>query len=125
MLKRQVRWFSATQDLVDKDGGALEIVSDRGADRPSAVGNGRRDRRSASAPRTSERRTARPCLITSPRHFFDETLARLGWVEGKNLTIERHFAMSAGEYETASEIVGWRPDVIVALGGVVGTGEDP
>jgi len=35
-------------------------------------------------------------LITSPRHFFDETLARLGWVEGKNLTIERHFAMSAG-----------------------------
>ena len=31
MLKRQVRWFSATQDLVDKDGGAFEIVSDHRA----------------------------------------------------------------------------------------------
>jgi len=34
---------------------------------------------------------------TMPRHFFDEALARLGWVEGKNLTIERRFAGSAGE----------------------------
>ena len=26
-----------------------------------------------------------------PRHFFDEALARLGWIEGTNLTIERRF----------------------------------
>jgi putative tryptophan/tyrosine transport system substrate-binding protein len=55
---------------------------------------------------------------TMPRHFFDEALARLGWVEGKNLTIERRFSGSAGEHEdsTASELVTWRPDVIVAMG---------
>ncbi len=53
-----------------------------------------------------------------PRHFFDEALARLGWVEGKNLTIERRFAGSAGEQEgrVAAELVAWHPDVIVALG---------
>jgi len=55
---------------------------------------------------------------TMPRHFFDEALARLGWVEGKNLTIERRFAGSAGEQEgrVAAELVAWHPDVIVALG---------
>ncbi len=53
-----------------------------------------------------------------PRHFFDEALARLGWIEGKNLTIERRFAGSAGEQEgrAAAELVNWHPDVIVALG---------
>jgi putative ABC transport system substrate-binding protein len=57
---------------------------------------------------------------TMPRHFFDEALARLGWVEGKNLTVERRFAGSAGEQEgsAAAELVAWGPDVIVALGGV-------
>ena len=55
---------------------------------------------------------------TMPRHFFDEALARLGWIEGKNLTIERRFAGSAGEQEgrAAAELVNWHPDVIVALG---------
>jgi len=55
---------------------------------------------------------------TLPRHFFDEALARLGWVEGKNLAIERRFAGSAGEQmaSAASELVAWRPDIIVALG---------
>jgi putative ABC transport system substrate-binding protein len=55
---------------------------------------------------------------TLPRHFFDEALARLGWVEGRNLTVERRFSGSAGERETgaAAELVAWRPDVIVALG---------
>jgi putative ABC transport system substrate-binding protein len=55
---------------------------------------------------------------TMPRHFFDEALAGLGWVEGKNLTIERRFTGSAGEQEgsAAAELVAWRPNVIVALG---------
>ena len=57
---------------------------------------------------------------TMPRHFFDEALARLGWVEGRNLTVERRFAGSAGErvVEDAAELVAWHPDVIVAMGGI-------
>ena len=55
---------------------------------------------------------------TMPRHFFDDALARLGWVEGKNLVIERRFGGSTGEQiaSAAAELVAWRPDVIVALG---------
>jgi len=55
---------------------------------------------------------------TLPRHFFDEALVGLGWVEGKNLTIERRFAGSTGEQlaSAAAELVAWRPDVIVAIG---------
>src|SRR5437868_11369587 len=55
---------------------------------------------------------------TMPRHFFDEALAALGWVEGKNLSIERRFGGSDGERmaEGAAELVAWHPDVIVALG---------
>src|SRR6478736_377778 len=57
---------------------------------------------------------------TMPRHFFDQALARLGWVEGRNLTVERRFAGSAGERvaEDAAELVAWHPDVIVAMGGI-------
>jgi putative tryptophan/tyrosine transport system substrate-binding protein len=57
---------------------------------------------------------------TMPRHFFDEALARLGWVEGRNLTVERRFAGSAGERlaDDAAELVVWHPDVIVAMGGI-------
>jgi ABC-type uncharacterized transport system substrate-binding protein len=53
-----------------------------------------------------------------PRHFFDDALVRLGWIEGKNLKIERRFAGSAGERLTtaAAELVAQHPDVIVALG---------
>jgi putative ABC transport system substrate-binding protein len=55
---------------------------------------------------------------TLPRHFFDEALARLGWVEGKNLVIERRFGGIGGEQiaSAAAELVAWHPDVIVALG---------
>ncbi|MEJ1157342.1 ABC transporter substrate-binding protein [Prosthecomicrobium sp. N25] len=46
---------------------------------------------------------------------FDEELRKLGWIEGRNLTIERREA--EGRYERlpglAAEIVGLRPDVIV------------
>ena len=57
---------------------------------------------------------------TMPRHFFEEALARLGWVEGANLTIERRFGGSAGEQESkaAADLVADHPDVIVALGTV-------
>ena len=55
---------------------------------------------------------------TMPRHFFDEALARLGWVEGKNLVIERRFGGTGGEQiaSAAAELVAWHPDVIVAMG---------
>jgi putative ABC transport system substrate-binding protein len=57
---------------------------------------------------------------TMPRHSFDEALARLGWVEGKNLALERRFAGSTGERlaADAAELVSWHPDVIVAMGTV-------
>jgi putative ABC transport system substrate-binding protein len=53
-----------------------------------------------------------------PRHFFDEALTRLGWVEGKNLAIERRFGGIGGEHiaTAAAELVAWHPDVIVAMG---------
>jgi len=55
---------------------------------------------------------------TLPRHFFDEALAGLGWVEGKNLEVKRRFSGSAGAEESsvAADLVAWRPDVIVAAG---------
>jgi putative ABC transport system substrate-binding protein len=55
---------------------------------------------------------------TMPRQFFESALARLGWIESKNLTIERRFAGTTGEQvETAAdELVAWHPDAIVAMG---------
>ena len=55
---------------------------------------------------------------TMPRHYFDDALTRLGWIERKNLTIERRFSGSAGERVAAdaAELVAWHPDVIVAMG---------
>jgi putative ABC transport system substrate-binding protein len=57
---------------------------------------------------------------TMPRHFFEDALARLGWVEGRNLIVQRRFAGSAGELVTsaAAELVAAHPDVIVAMGGI-------
>jgi putative ABC transport system substrate-binding protein len=53
-----------------------------------------------------------------PRHFLDDALAKLGRVEGKNLTIERRFSGVSGEEleVKAAELVTWKPNVIVALG---------
>ena len=55
---------------------------------------------------------------TMPRYLFEEKLAQLGWVEGKNLTIERRFGGSAGSRiaEAAAALVAWRPDGFVAMG---------
>src|SRR4051794_967858 len=48
---------------------------------------------------------------TMPRHFFDEALARLGWIEGRNLAVERRFSGSTGERiaDDAAELVAWHP----------------
>ncbi len=47
---------------------------------------------------------------------FDDELRKLGWVEGRNLTVERKGA--EGRYERlpelAAELVRWKPDLIVA-----------
>jgi ABC-type uncharacterized transport system substrate-binding protein len=55
---------------------------------------------------------------TMPRQFFDQAMARLGWIEGKNFSIERRFSGSAGEQidEVCAKLVASRPDVIVAMG---------
>ena len=55
---------------------------------------------------------------TMPRHFFDDALAKLGWVEGQNLTVKRRFVGAVGEQldMAAKELVAWHPDAIVALG---------
>jgi putative ABC transport system substrate-binding protein len=39
---------------------------------------------------------------TMPRHFFEDALVRLGWVEGRNLIVQRRFAGSAGELVTSA-----------------------
>jgi len=53
-----------------------------------------------------------------PRGWFDESMQRLGWVEGRNLTVERHVAgEDKGRRKTAAaELVAANPDVIVAAG---------
>ena len=57
---------------------------------------------------------------TMPRHAFEQTMARLGWAEGQNLTVERRFSGSAGENlaTEAAALVDFKPDVIVAMGAV-------
>jgi putative tryptophan/tyrosine transport system substrate-binding protein len=53
-----------------------------------------------------------------PRHWFDEAMRRLGWIEGRNLFVERRVAgMDPERRKTAAaELVAANPDVIVAAG---------
>jgi len=53
-----------------------------------------------------------------PRGWFDEALARLGWVEGRNLIVERRITGEDPERRktAARELVAANPDVIVAAG---------
>jgi|SRR5271166_981564 len=50
---------------------------------------------------------------------FDETLHRLGWIEGRNLVVDRRLAgEDADRYaRAAADLVAARPDVIVGVGG--------
>jgi putative tryptophan/tyrosine transport system substrate-binding protein len=53
-----------------------------------------------------------------PRRGFDEALARLGWVEGRNLVVVRRVTGEAPEHRktAAAELIATNPDVIVAAG---------
>jgi putative tryptophan/tyrosine transport system substrate-binding protein len=53
-----------------------------------------------------------------PRRQFDEAMARLGWVEGRNLTVERRITGEDPERRktAARELITAHPDVIVAAG---------
>jgi putative ABC transport system substrate-binding protein len=53
-----------------------------------------------------------------PRHWFDEALRRLGWVEGRNLFVERRITGEDPERRktAAAELVAANPNVIVAAG---------
>jgi putative ABC transport system substrate-binding protein len=60
---------------------------------------------------------ARGQVPSSFRTFMD-MLRRLGWVEGRNLVIERRLVDSGEGYEkAAAELVAARPDVLFAPGG--------
>lgn len=53
-----------------------------------------------------------------PRHHFDEAMRRVGWVEGRNLTVDRRVTGEDPDRRkrAAAELVAERPDVIVAAG---------
>jgi putative ABC transport system substrate-binding protein len=53
-----------------------------------------------------------------PRHWFDEAMWRLGWVEGRNLTVERRVTGEGLERRktAAAELITANLDLIVAAG---------
>jgi len=53
-----------------------------------------------------------------PRRWFEEAMARLGWVEGRSLTVERRITGEDPERRktAAAELIAGNPDVIVAAG---------
>jgi putative ABC transport system substrate-binding protein len=55
---------------------------------------------------------------TIPRHYFDEAMARLGWVEGRNLVVERRVSGHdpARRARMIEELIAAKPAVIVAGG---------
>jgi len=55
---------------------------------------------------------------TFPRRWFDEGMRRLGWIEGRNLVVERRVTGEDPERRktAAAELVAANPDVIVAAG---------
>jgi putative ABC transport system substrate-binding protein len=57
---------------------------------------------------------------------FRQELSKLGWVEGKNITIEYRFAEQRQERlpELAADLVRLKVEVIVATGGTVGVGSE-
>jgi putative ABC transport system substrate-binding protein len=58
-----------------------------------------------------------PSAFTSPEEGLREGLRELGYIEGRNLTIERRFAESSEAYQSgAADLVRSKVDVIVAFG---------
>ena len=56
--------------------------------------------------------------VTNARLTFDDTLRRLGWVEGRNLVLDRRFVGDVDRYaRAAAELVAAHPDVLVGVGG--------
>jgi putative ABC transport system substrate-binding protein len=55
---------------------------------------------------------------TIPRRYFEEALARLGWVEGRNLTIDRRVSGHDPAHRAAviDQLVATRPSLIIAGG---------
>src|SRR5437763_16316202 len=55
---------------------------------------------------------------TIPRHYFDEAMARLGWVEGRNLVVERRVSGHdpARRARMIEELIAARLDLIAAGG---------
>ena len=53
-----------------------------------------------------------------PRHWFDEAMRRLGWIEGQGLAVERRVTGEDPEQRktSAAELIAAHPDVIVAAG---------
>jgi putative tryptophan/tyrosine transport system substrate-binding protein len=53
-----------------------------------------------------------------PRHWFDEAMGRLGWIEGRNLFVERRITGEDPERRktAAAELIATNPDVIVTAG---------
>jgi putative tryptophan/tyrosine transport system substrate-binding protein len=53
-----------------------------------------------------------------PRRWFDEAMERLGWIEGRNLAVERRVTGEDPERRktAAAELIAANPDVIVAAG---------
>src|SRR6266581_6743863 len=53
-----------------------------------------------------------------PRRYFDEAMRRLGWIEGRNLIVERRVTGEDPERRksAAVELIAATPDVIVAAG---------
>ena len=53
-----------------------------------------------------------------PRRYFDDAMQRLGWIEGRNLSVDRRVTGEDPERRkiAAAELVAQRPDVIIAAG---------
>jgi len=53
-----------------------------------------------------------------PRQWFDEAMRRLGWIEGRNLVVDRRVTGEDPERRktAAAELIAANPDVIVAAG---------
>ena len=84
--------------------------------------SGRQVQPQVGGPARRSRQRARIGFIVTgegfPRRWFEEAMARLGWVEGRSLTVERRITGEDPERRktAAAELIAGNPDVIVAAG---------